>query len=157
MDYQGSFIKYRCAIQRLGIRLSDGEKTWLVWQIKLFVHYSSLSAFTMSPDEQREVSHTSGLGCVIYFTQLNMGKSNTVPVPRQDLERRHIFLLLPLALLPFTVKECAQDDHHPFSLAPKMRDMNPTPSLDLNDLQNCSEKNLLFYPLGVTGDTVSLQ
>ena len=68
-----------------------------------------------------------------------------------------IFLLLPLALLPFTVKECAQDDHHPFSLAPKMRDMNPTPSLDLNDLQNCSEKNLLFYPLGVTGDTVSLQ
>lgn len=154
MDYQGSFIKYRCAI---GIRVSDGEKTRLVWQIKLFVHDSSLSAFTMSPDEQREVSHTSGLGCVIYFTRLNMGRSNTVPVPRQDLGRRCIFLLLPLALLPFTVEEWAPDDHHPFSLGPSMRDRNPTPSLDLIDLQKCSEKNLLFYPLGVTGDTASLQ
>lgn len=99
MYYQGSFIKYRCVRQRLGIRGSDEEKARLVWQIKLFVHDSSLPASTTSPDEQREVSHTSGLGCVIYFTQLNMGKSDTVS-SRQDLERNCMFLLLPLALLP---------------------------------------------------------
>ena len=159
MDYQGSFIKHRCVRQRLGIRVSDGEKAWLVWQIQLFVHDSSLPAFTTSPDEQREVSHTSGLGCVIYFTQLNMGKSDTVP-QFQDKTLRGTACFCSSLLhccLPFTVKECAQADHCPFNLGPKIREMNPTPSLDLTDLQTCSEKNLLFYPLGITHDTASLQ
>ena len=81
----------------------------------------------MSPSEQRECSHTSGLGHVFYFAQLNMDRSNTVPVPRQGLERHCIFPLLPLALLPFPMKEYAPDSCYPFSLGPKMRDIQNRP------------------------------